>query len=51
MGLPTNPNISDGDSDLSDDEAEGLSENLSRIVLQAPTDYSFDEIEHLPSEN
>ena len=43
MGLPDINELSDGDSDKSDEEAEGTSERLSRFLLLAPAHIEQDE--------
>ena len=48
MGLPDINELSDGDSDKSDEEAEGTSERFSRFLLLAPAHIEQDEI--IPTE-
>ena len=45
IGLPEVNELSDGDSDKSDEEAEGTTEHLSRLVLSAPAHFQEDDNE------
>ena len=43
MGLPEVNELSDGDSDTSDEEVEGTIDHLSRLVLSAPAEIAQEE--------